>query len=404
MGKTMQPAHQLYLGIAAMQGMASLPALLLARNGLLSWNEGLQAEAKILEKKLKAHPLKHLARALKEEVAHQFNSLQEGIAQYLAFPYQREMEPVPAVWSQGATRVLDYTQQPKTEKPLVLFVPSLINRAYILDLGVSRSFVRFLASEGYGTMMVDWGEPGKSEKGFSCREYITERLEKIIGFLANKEERPIILAGYCMGGLLALAAALRCQEKIAALALFATPWDFHSGNPLQAAYTPYHLLALEHCLQQQGHVPKETVRQWFYMLQIQSVHRKFQNFSTADKTSEAAFDFVAIQHWIDDGVEMTGGVAKDCFIDWAYHNIPFRGRWEVAGTSIQPGKWNRPSFIAIPQHDRIVPPASSKPLQEQMPYTTVICPDTGHIGMVAGYHARKELWEPFVVWLEKIQE
>ena len=37
-----------------------------------------------------------------------------------------------------------------------------------------------------------------------------------------------------MGGLLALALALRRQAEIGCLALLATPWDFHAGRAEQA--------------------------------------------------------------------------------------------------------------------------------------------------------------------------
>ena len=41
----------------------------------------------------------------------------------------------------------------------VLIVPSLINRAYILDLTSRRSFVAHLARAGYRPLLLDWGPP-----------------------------------------------------------------------------------------------------------------------------------------------------------------------------------------------------------------------------------------------------
>src|SRR5690349_18265489 len=58
-----------------------------------------------------------------------------GIAAYRRHPYFRDLPDPPAVWSEGETRLLDYGGS----GPPVLFVPSLINRAYVLDLMRNRS-------------------------------------------------------------------------------------------------------------------------------------------------------------------------------------------------------------------------------------------------------------------------
>ena len=56
-------------------------------------------------------------------------------------------------------------------------VPSLINRAYILDLAPETSLLRYLAAAGMRPLLVDWGSPGAVERGFGLTEYIAGRLE-----------------------------------------------------------------------------------------------------------------------------------------------------------------------------------------------------------------------------------
>jgi hypothetical protein len=150
-----------------------------------------------------------------EEVAKQDRDLIAGIAAYRRDPYFRSMADPPVLWAEGETRLLDFGGA----GPSVLFVPSLINRAYILDLMPDASMLRWLAAQGAHPYLLDWGWPGEAERKFTLTDYIAGRLERAIAVIPGE----IVLAGYCMGGLLALAAALRQPAKITALALLATP-------------------------------------------------------------------------------------------------------------------------------------------------------------------------------------
>ena len=97
-------------------------------------------------------------------------------------------------------------------RPPVLFVPSLVNRAYVLDLVPGRSMLRWLAGAGVRPLLLDWGWPGAVERGFTLTDYIAGRLERA----SRRSGAPVVLAGYCMGGLLAVAAALRRPERVRA--------------------------------------------------------------------------------------------------------------------------------------------------------------------------------------------
>ena len=53
-----------------------------------------------------------------------------GLARYQRHPYRHTVPRAPVLWAQGSTRVLDYGG---SGVPL-LVVPSMINRAFIMDL------------------------------------------------------------------------------------------------------------------------------------------------------------------------------------------------------------------------------------------------------------------------------
>ena len=312
---------------------------------------------------------------------------------------------MPVIWQDGSTLLRDYSPlcQDMPSASAVLFVPSLINRYYILDLAKEQSFLRFLAAQDIPSMVIDWQEPGRDEELFDCGDYVTERLNKIITYIHHKTGQPVVLAGYCMGGMMALAASLQpeTQNKIKALALLATPWDFHADKAPHATLST-HIATIFEAAKRHNLLSKETVHQLFYMLHSTSIHKRFKSFSHMDINSKEAKEFISIEQWANDSVPMTLGVAKDCFIHWAQDNTPMHHQWVVGDRKILPENIEIPTFIATPAYDRIVPTDCTEPLKNSLKYVHRITPPTGHVGMVAGMHAQENLWKPFLRWLHTL--
>ncbi len=315
-----------------------------------------------------------------------------GIAAYRRHPYVRSLPDPPAIWAEGGSRLLDYGG----DGPTVLFVPSLINRAYILDLAEERSMLRFLAAGGVHPLLLDWGWPGEQERRFTLTDYIAGRLERALAALPG----PVTLAGYCMGGLLALAAALRLPGRVAALALLATPWDFHAPDPVPARLAAAALHTLSPLLAG-GTLPVDALQALFVAGNIDGVTARYRSFPHLDPAGERARMFVALEDWLSDGVPLAAPVATECLGGWYGENTPGTGRWLVAGQVVDPAALHIPTVIALPAQDRIVPPESAAALAGLIPHATVLRPAAGHIGMVAGAHARVELWEPLLGWLHR---
>jgi len=175
----------------------------------------------------------------------QDRALLAGIAAYRRHPHQRALAEPPVFWREGAARVLDYG---RPSDPPVLFIPSLVNRAHVLDLDEGASLMRWLAGQGLRPLLLDWGWPGPDERRFTLTDHIAGRLDRALAAIPG----PVALVGYCMGGLLALAAAQRRPEKLSGLALLATPWDFHAQGAAQARGLAACLPGFEPMLQAHG--------------------------------------------------------------------------------------------------------------------------------------------------------
>jgi polyhydroxyalkanoate synthase len=320
-----------------------------------------------------------------------------GLHAYWRHPYRRELAEPPPLWSCGATRLLDCG--PAGGWPL-LIVPSLINRAYILDLAPGRSLARHLAAAGLRPLLVDWGEPGPLERRMTLEDHVSGRLGAALDAARHATGRPPLLLGYCMGGLLALALALHRQEQVAGLALLATPWDFHAAPP-PAALAPL-MAGAGAGAGLVGGLPVELIQTWFAGIDPLAVPRKFARFAELDPGSSEAQIFVAVEDWLNDGVALGAEVARECGLGWYGENRPARGLWRVGGQTVRPERLRVPCLVALPSRDRIVPPRSAAALARRLIDATVLEPDGGHIGMVVGGHARLRLWTPLVAWLRRI--
>ena len=319
-----------------------------------------------------------------------------GIAAYRRHPAQRTLPDPPAIWSEGEARLLDYA--PDTSATPVLLVPSLINRGYILDLSARNSLCRFLARNGLRPLLLDWGWPGAAERRYTLTDYIAGPLERAIEAVGQ----PIVLAGYCMGGLLATAAAQRRPDRVRALAVLATPWDFRAHDPEQSDRLSQIIALLRPVLDASSTVPIDLLQSLFAMLDPTAVADKFRRFGRLNQDGSRARMFVSIEDWANDGVPLAAPVARECFSDWYGRNTPMTGEWRVAGMAVDPQSLRIPCFAAVPGHDRIVPPESAWPLARLLPKVRAIQPPAGHISMVAGAGAEAALWRPLLDWLASL--
>jgi poly(3-hydroxyalkanoate) synthetase len=331
-------------------------------------------------------------------------ALLAGIAAYRRHPYERRLPDPPAIWAEGGSRLLDYGA-PGAAGPPVVFVPSLVNRAQVLDLAEGNSLLRFLAGQGVRPLLLDWGFPGEAERGFTLTDYVAGRLERALITLPG----PAVVVGYCMGGLLALAAALRRpargEQGVAALGLLATPWDFHAtpAEAVRAQAAAALLPGLEPLMQASGALPVDVIQALFAGLDPWGIPRKFRAFARLDPASPRATLFVALEDWLNDGVPLAAAVARETLGGWYGANTPARLAWRIAGAVVDPAAASLPTFLAIPHRDRIVPPASARALAGRLPPGAVVHEaEAGHIGMAAGSGAEAALWRPLLSWLRSL--
>ncbi len=319
---------------------------------------------------------------------------QAGVARYAAQNARPEREDYPEIARVGRMCLRDAGG----EGPPVVLVPSMVNRGYILDLHPEVSLVGHLRAQGMRVLLVDWGVP-QADDVLTLEQVIADGLEPMIA-VAVERFGPVALFGYCMGGLLALAAAVRLNagedKPVSQLAVAAMPWDF--AQTVSAQHMQMAKPFLEPWLQANTLVPPEVMAHYFWSLDPWGPIRRTMAYARETR-DERLGQMTALEDWLGDGLALDGPVAREMLLEWYGSNTPVKGEWVVRGTPILPANIGAPLWVCITQKDILVPAASSLPFIGQAKGAQVVMADTGHVGLVAGRRSREMLYEPLTRWL-----
>lgn len=391
----------LHLAAHAWTLLTSRAALPLLKSGSLAWNPQVGEAAAALMQDLADVSLETFTAAVDLALRGRAGEFLQGLGDYRHHTYQRTLIDPPVVWEEGTTRLLDYGMGRTGGIPLMV-VPSLVNRSYVLDLTPERSFMRFMADRGFRPFLVDWQAPGEMERRYTLTDYVAGRLERVLDVITGLSGTKPAVAGYCMGGMLALGLATRRAADVAALLLLATPWDFHAERNDTMLRLDVVRPIFETIVEMIGELPVDVLQSLFAALDPTLVDRKFRSFAAMDRLSPKAAEFMALEDWVNDGIPLAGAVAEECLFHWYGENTPLNRRWPIAGHPVLPESATVPTLAIIPSRDRIVPPLSAEALADAIPGARKEVVAAGHIGMITGSGAVKLVYGPVAEWLDHV--
>ena len=266
------PLHLAAAAASWLSGIAALPLSKSASPGSKPlWPEPLRRAAE----RLASLAPDAAGAALAREGTRRAAAFLTGLERYARHPYRRDLPAPPVLWQDGSARLRDYG--PADGLPL-LVVPSLVNRAYVLDLTAERSLLRFLSAQGLRPLLLEWDVPDAAERDFTLTDVILRRLEPALDAALAAAKGPVGLLGYCMGGTLAAALAARRPDDIAGVAFMAAPWDFHADAPHQAEIGRMAAAASLAVVASLGVLPVDGIQALFTTLDPLTALRKFSAF------------------------------------------------------------------------------------------------------------------------------
>lgn len=317
-----------------------------------------------------------------------FRAALEGLRRYQEARREPAAAPMPALAEADGAALRDYGGT----GPPAVFVPSLINPPSVLDLSPQRSLLRWLAGQGHGVLLVDWGRPDTARQKLSVAGHVEQILVPLLRTLGD---RPA-LVGYCLGGTMALAAA--ALTPVHGVATIAAPWRF-AGFPDDARQRLAALWAASRPASEAlGLLPMEVLQSAFWSLDPARTVAKFEGFANLPEESAKARAFVTLEDWANDGPPLAAAAARELFEDMFAADLPGRGEWRVGGTAVDPAALGVPLLDIVSTVDRIVPAATAHGAGRRIEL------GLGHVGMIVGSAAREALWRPLEDWLSQLRQ
>jgi polyhydroxyalkanoate synthase len=308
-----------------------------------------------------------------------------GLNVYQAAPRTPRPAAMPVIARAGRAVLRDYGG----DGIPAVFIPSLINPPEVLDLAEGNSMLRWFAQHGVRPLLVDWGSPAAEEHALSVAGHV----ETLLLPLLDAAGRDAAIVGYCLGGTMALAAAM--LRPPVRLATIAAPWRFSGYSDEARAQLGWLWATARPLAEDLGLCPMELLQAAFWMLDPARVVEKYAGFGRMDPDSADARAFVDLEDWSNGGPPLTLAAGVELIEGFMRDDVPGSGQWMVAGTRIDPQQVGCPILEIVSSSDRIVPMATAAGAG------TMRSLQQGHVGMVVGGRAREVLWEPLADWIRQ---
>ncbi|MBM4354066.1 MAG: alpha/beta fold hydrolase [Deltaproteobacteria bacterium] len=312
--------------------------------------------------------------------------------------------PHEVVLEVAGCRLLRYTDDThRRHRHPVLFVPSLVNRAYVLDLVPDRSVVRYLQAAGFAVYLLDWGIPGTGDRTTTLGDYVEGRLDLAVDRIRQREKVSPVLAGYCMGGSLAMMHAALHPEKVATLVLLATPVDFEEAGLLRT-WARSSAFNLDAFVDSSGLVSPDVLNMAFTMLKPSGQARNLYSLWKYGWSKDFLRSYLAISKWVNDPVPVAGEAFREYVQQWYRENRVMTGGLSAGGRNVDFGRITCPVLNVIAKSDHIIPPpcsmAADKVFKGSRKFENQVFA-VGHIGLSVGEGSFTKVWNRIAAWLAK---
>jgi polyhydroxyalkanoate synthase len=270
--------------------------------------------------------------------------------------------PGKVVYRNDLFELLQY--EPRTElvhEVPLLFCPPWINKYYIMDLAPERSLVEWAVSHGHTCFAISYRNPDESMRDATFDDYLLDgpvQAIEVVRSITGAEK--VNTVAVCLGGTLSTMGmaydAAHGRSTVNSATLINTHTDFTRPGVLGAFADEGTISLLDRHMAKEGLLPSKRISRTFSLCRANDLVFSYLVKNWLMGETPPAFDLLA---WNDDGTNMPGGMHGH-FLRWFYlENRLAEGRMEIAGTRLDLGAVDQPTYVVSAVDDHIVPWASA---------------------------------------------
>jgi len=314
--------------------------------------------------------------------------------------------PKEIIWTKNKARLYHYLPTTEQRFPIpILMVYSLINRPYILDLTPGNSLVEYLVSLGFDVYLLDWGTPGDEDAHLSLEHYVLDYLPRAIKWTLRRSlTKELTLLGYCMGGTMsAMYAALFPDTQLRNLVLLTTAVNFAPEDTgIYGIWTNAKVLKPDQLADVFGIVPGEILdtanRMTRPVANCIGTYVTMWNLIMQGRPLET---WLAMNKWVNDLVPFPGAAFQQWIRDFYQQNKLVRGELRLRGQLVNLATITCSVLSIAGKKDYICAPPQAAALMSHISSRDkeFLVLNAGHVGLLTGSSAKKELWPKLANWL-----
>jgi len=315
------------------------------------------------------------------------------------------------IWTHRGTTLYRYRSSRREYPVPLLLVFALINRPDIFDLRPGASLIEYLLDEGFDVFLVDWGSPAEEDAEMGLDEYVCDELHWAIReTLRAGGADELTLMGWCIGATLC---AMYCgldrdrePNPVRNLALLTMPVDGRGST--YAAWVGNPDFDLDAVAEQWRVLPGGAIDFANKLLKpvtnfLTTYRRLWQGIQDGESRRET---YQPMAKWVADNPAFPGR-AWSQWIRMMYRDGTLvAGNVRLRGRRVDVDRIDQNLLVVTAGADHIAPRPGTMPVFELVSSEDVTHMDRpgGHIGLVAGSAARKEIWPEIAGWLRERSE
>lgn len=303
-------------------------------------------------------------------------------------------------------------RQKRYATPLVL-VPPLGVYAWIFDLLIERSLVRYMLAHGFEVYMIDWGAPTRDYAHIALEDYVCDWFPKCVEEIrSHSGSKELSLMGYCMGGLLSMLYLAWSEDKnVKNLITIASPIDVHHMGPAgvltRAMRVPAGIVRkttgfrLDRINPERFHVSAERLSVLFKMSNPLAAFTSYVDLLRNIWDDEYVTRYMTMNAWFNKLTDYPGGTVQDIVRKMSLYNRLAKGRIRIGGKSAQLKNIDCALLAFAGDNDKIVSLDSAKKIMDVVgsrDKSFHIVPG-GHAGVFTGGRAAGTTWSISKNWL-----